>query len=72
MTTISLIYNLIKVVGVITGAPVVAPHTSLVYALALLKAVTGYLDLLCLAVLFYIFIVVWSFRSWGYLPKSYS
>ena len=67
MTTISLIQNLIEMVGVILWALVVSPNTSHLYDLALLKAITGYLSLVVLAVAFYIFIVVWSFRCWGLL-----
>ena len=33
----------------------------------MLKAITCYLSLVVLAVAFYIFIVVWSFRFWGCL-----
>ena len=62
VTMISLIYDLIDVVGIIIRAPVVAPHTSLIYALTLLKTITGYFGLVGLAIGFYIFIVVWSFR----------
>ena len=68
MTTISLIQNLIEMVGVILRVPVVSPHrSSPLYDLALLKAITGYLGLVVLAVAFYIFIVIWSFRFWGLL-----
>ena len=71
VTTISLIQNLIEMVGVILRAPVVSPNTSLLYDLALLKSITGYLGLVVLAVAFYIFIVVWSFRFWVYLKAFF-
>ena len=71
VTMISLIYNVIEVVGIIILPPMVAQAApNLLYIFA--TEATGYFGLVGLTIYIYIFIVVWSFRFLVHLPKSYS
>jgi len=62
VTMISLIYNVIEVVGIIILPPMVAQAApNLLYIFA--TEATGYFGLVGLTIYIYIFIVVWSFRK---------